>query len=289
MSALLLAWTVRLAATEPTPEAPARPPIAEASAAPSPAIQKTLACDQWKAEGLMEGPVAVGYYLGDMTLGRRACFRTEVGAGSSFGAIIDTPNFYGNLELHAAIFGSWAFNANTEVFAHFNVYDYFYTVNAVISDKSEALGDLTVGLSRRAYQTETFAGAVTARLLLPTASNIPGNRNAGAEIGHNVTFRPQSYLELHGWAGVGFTAGITSTPLPSVQVVGLLGAQLSPTSWLSFVADISGGLAGRTFFAPCVAMRFRIFNLGIEVSGTRPLLGDDRHTLLGNVRLAWRI
>src|SRR6185369_2574337 len=104
-------------------------------------------------------------------------------------------------------------------------------------------GDFTLGVARQVYQTPTLAGAVSARLLLPTASNIPGTRNTGAEVGHSVSMRIATFLEAHGYAGLGFTVGLGPVALPGPLLVGTLGAQLSPLSFLSLVVDMSGGLA----------------------------------------------
>jgi hypothetical protein len=246
------------------------------------------ACGKWKAPGLIEGPAFVGYSVADFAIGRRACPRSEVGIGADFGAIIDTPNFYGDVGIQALVYGAWAINEKTEVFAVFEAFDWQYTVNAVISGTRATVGNATVGVARQLYETDDVAGAVSLRVLLPTASNIPGTRNTGAEVGHSVSLRPSTWLEIHAYAGVGFTIGLGPAPLPELQLAGLIGAALSPVSWFSFVVDLTGGIAGRSYFAPSAALRFRIGSLGIELAASKPLAGDDRHTAIGAARFAWR-
>ena len=48
------------------------PPPAEVKQE-APALPPELACQRWKAPGLIEGPVSIGYAAADLTLGRRAC------------------------------------------------------------------------------------------------------------------------------------------------------------------------------------------------------------------------
>lgn len=298
--ALLFVLAQEPAPVDPPPvePAPAAAPAPENAlvVAPEPAAVKTDpvmplgACSQWKAPGLMEGPVFLSYAAADLGVGRRACARSEIGIGLNFGAIIDTPNFYGNLGIQGVLYGAFAINPKTELFAAFDVIDSQYVVNASLSGTQVTVGNLTVGASRQVYETHLLAGAITARLLLPTASNIPGVRVGGAEVGHNVSLRAASFLEVHGWVGVGFNTALFSPAQSLVRGTfsALVGVQLSPVSWFSLVVDLAGGLTTRTYFAPLVALRFRVFALGIELAASRPLAGDDRHDFLVAARIAFR-
>jgi hypothetical protein len=82
--------------------------------------------------------------------------------------------------------------------------------------------------------------------------------------------------------------GLGPAPLPELTLAGTLGVSLTPFSWFSFVVDLSGGLAGRSFFAPSAALRFRVFRVGIELAASRPLLGTDRNDVIGALRIAFR-
>ncbi|MBL8954677.1 MAG: hypothetical protein JNK82_28120 [Myxococcaceae bacterium] len=296
----VLSQTEPTAAPTPTPD-PAPPPEAAPAAdtttvAPTTAEVKVeappepppKACARWRNPALMEGPAFVGYAEADLAIGRRSCPRSEVGIGGDFGAIIDTPNFYGDVGAQALIYGSWAINPKTEVFALIEAFDFQYTVNAVISGTQASLGNATIGAARQLFEGDVFADAISVRVLLPTASNIPGTRNIGAEIGHSLTVRAASFLELHAFGGVGFTVGLGPAPLPAINAVVAIGAALTPVSWFSFVLDMSGGIAGRSFLAPTAALRFRVYSVGIELAATRPIAGNDRNTAIGALRVAYR-
>jgi hypothetical protein len=55
------------------------------------------------------------------------------------------------------------------------------------------------------------------------------------------------------------------------------------------VVDVSGRLGALTSFAPTVGLRFKISDLGIELGGTLPVAGTDRHDFIAGLRLNWRI
>ena len=92
----------------------------------------------------------------DLATGRRACPRTEIGLGVRGGAIIDTPNFYGNLGGQAQLFGSWAFRRKTELFATLEPVTFGFTQNATLTKPgtiqslsfyvAQAAGNLRLGI-----------------------------------------------------------------------------------------------------------------------------------------------
>ena len=246
-------------------------------------------CAAWAAPGLPEGPIALGYAEADLATGRRACPRTEVGLGARFGAIIDTPHFYGNLGVNGLLFGSWALNEKTELFATLEAVNFNY-VQTALKATSLTLGNMTAGGTRVLYQTDTFVGALSGRLLLPTTFEIPGERPLGLEVGHVSTWRAHRLLEVHTYLGADVTVGLSAAAsYPRVGAVAMGGAQLSPWSWASVVLDVSGRLGPVTYLAPTIALRFRVSSLGIELGATLPLLGTDRHDFIAGLRLTWRI
>ena len=189
-----------------TPATPTTTTDAKPAESPAPRpsvviVRDRAGCADWAAAGLPEGPLAIGYAEADIATGRRACPRTELGIGTRFGAIIDTANFYGNLGLDALVFGSLALNEGTELYATLEAVDFQYAQTA-LKTTSLSLGNLTVGATRVLYGPRSFVGAVSARLLLPTASGIPGARTLGAEVGHASTWRAHDLLEVHTWVGV---------------------------------------------------------------------------------------
>lgn len=239
--------------------------------------------------GLNEGPAAVGYAEADMSTGRRACPRTEIGLGARFGAIIDTPDFYGAVSVNGLLYGSWAVRPTTEVFATLEAVNFTYAVNAVLTSTQLTLGNMTAGATQVLVQSETFVGAVTARLLLPTSFEIPGARLIGGELGANVSWRPREWLEVHGYLGGDLSGAVgRAAGLPRGGATLLAGAQLTPFAWGALVIDLTGRLGPLSYLAPSVAFRFAIGNLGIELAATRPLVGTDRHTVIGGLRVNYR-
>lgn len=264
-----------------------------AAPVPPPEQAEPKGCDRWKAEGLGEGPIALGFVEADIATGRRACPRTEVGIGARLGAIIDTPAFYGVLLVDALVYGSVAVGSKTEIFGtleavHWN----FIAQNGPLKIPADnaVLGTLTLGATRQFYGNDRFLGAVSARLMLPTSFAIPNAKLIGAEVGHAATWRPRDWLEVHSYLGVDFNTAIGNGPaLPRIGGVVTVGAQLSPVSFAALVIDATGRLGAKSYFAPSVALRFRIFRLGIELAGTVPLAGSDRHDFIVGTRFNWRI
>lgn len=277
--------------TSSTQEATASAPtqLATAEGVAAPATAPTGGCAAWKHKALGEGPLAVGYAQADLGVGRRVCPRTEASVGLLFGAIIDTPNFYGNVGLNALLAGSYALGERTELFATLEAIDFQFAQNATLSTTALSLGNLTVGATRHLYGERTFLGGLSARLLLPTATGIPGARLVGAEISHVSSWRPLAALEVHSTLGADFTAAISAgSPYPRVAGALSLGLQWSPFTWAALVVDLTGRLAARSLLAPTVGLRFRIFRVGIELGGSLPLVGTDRHDLVAGVRVAYR-
>ena len=245
-----------------------------------------LACDAWQSKGLNEGPAALGYAEADVATGRRACPRSEVGLGARFGAIIDTPDFYGSVNVNGLLYGSWALRPTTEIFATLEAVNFNYAVNAVLASTQLTLGNMTAGATQVLTQSATFVGSVSARLLLPTSFEIPGARLIGGELGASGSWRPQEWLEVHGYLGGDLSGAIgRAASLPRGGVVLIAGAQFTPFKWGGLVLDLTGRLGPLSYFAPTVAFRFAIGRLGIELAATRPLAGTDRHAVIGGLRV----
>jgi hypothetical protein len=284
MAALLLAFPAFA-----QNEAPLETRPAEATARP-PAPAEPTGCGRWKAEGLGEGPIALGYGEADVATGRRACPRTEVGIGGRFAAIIDTPNYYGNLVVDGLVFGSVAINPKTEIFGTLAAVEWNWVQNATLKGSALTLGTLTLGATRQFYGDDRFLGAFSARLMLPTSLVTPNSKQFGVEVGHASTWRPRDWLEVHGYLGADFNTGIGLGPsLPRFGGVLTAGAQFSPVGWAALVVDATGRLGPKSYFAPTFALRFRVFSLGIELAATLPVAGTDRHDFIMGGRFTWRI
>lgn len=251
--------------------------------------ERPRGCGAWSS-GMGLGPSAVGYSEADMTTGRRACPRTEVGLGARFGAIIDTPDFYGAVSVNGLLYGSWAVRPTTELFATLEAVTFNYAVNAVLTATQLTLGNLTVGGTQVLFQGETFVGAVSARLLLPTSFEIPGARLLGGELGANAMWRPNDWLEVHGYLGGDLTGALgRAAGIPRGGATLIAGVMLQPFTWGALVIDLTGRVGPLSYFAPTAAFRFAIGKVGIELAATRPLVGTDRHTVIGGLRVNYRI
>lgn len=302
MRSLLVAFLTLCAGAALADEPAGQKDGAAAAVAASPMLllAAPVGCANWKAPGLQEGPLPFGYLEADMAVGRRVCGRTEVAVGANFGAIIDTPNFYGNLGATGLLSGSFALREDLELFGTLEAVDFTYTQNAALKTAQLALGNLTVGATRRLYQRDAFVGAISARLLLPTTFQIPGSRPLGLELGHASSWRPGSSVEVHTWLGADATAGLGAGPaFPRLGGTVLAGFQWSPLDWFGVVIDVTGrygrmlGVVGAndtvSYLAPTVGLRFRMGTAGLEVGGSLPLVGTDRHDLIAGLKLAWRL
>lgn len=250
---------------------------------------KPTACEATPHRALGEGPISLGYAEADMATGRRTCGRTELGLGARLGLILDTPDFYGAVEVNALLYGSYKLRDTTEIFATLEAISFTFAQNAVLTSTQFTLGDLTVGGTQILYGGEKWAIGASARLLLPTSFEIPGARLLGGELGANATWRPLTWLEVHGYLGGDLTGAVGRGPaLPRGGGTLIAGAQLQPFDWGALVVDLTGRLGALSYFAPSFALRFRVGQLGLELAATLPIAGTDRHTVIGGLRANWR-
>lgn len=270
------------------------PVFAEEVVASKPDAPTGSSCAAWPSRGLEEGPVGVGYYEADFATGRRACPRTEVGIGARGAAIIDTPNFYGDLMGDGLVFGSVALGPKLEVFGTLEFLRYEYVQNASLKGTQMSLGQATIGGTYVVLQQDALALAPSVRLMLPTSTASPNVRTVGAEVGAAATYRLLSRFELHGYAGVDFSAGLSAAEsVPRFGGLVLAGAQFSPWDWFGVVLDVNahfGERAALDYVSPALALRFRIYEgLGAELGATLPLAGADRHDALFGLKITYRL
>ncbi len=248
------------------------------------------ACEAAPAHGLPVGPVALGYYEGDMAVGRRVCPRTELGLGVRGGAIIDTPNFYGAIAADGLLFGSLRLDEKRELFATIEAVHYQFVQNATLTATAVDLGQLTFGGTTSWAWTDSWLGAWSARFMLPTSTATPNVRVVGAEVGHATRLALNAWAELHGYAGVDVSAGLSNGPMfPRAGATALVGAQLRPVHWFAAALDVNGRYGATTHLAPALALRFRIArDWGTELGGTIPLVGSDRRDAILGLKVSYR-
>jgi hypothetical protein len=295
MRALLLALLVMTGTAQAEDAAPATPAAEATAVAPSAPAEPTpppprRACRAWPAKGLPEGPVVIGYGEADLGVGRRACPRSEVGLGGQLGLKIDTPDFYGAVRGAGVLFGSWAATERLEVFAMLEPVAFTFAQNAVLTSTRLTLGHATLGGTFVLLEGETLAISGSARVLLPTSRELPGASLLGGEVSALATWRPRSWLEVHGAIGGDLTGALgRAAGFARGGATVLVGAQLSPFDWGALVVDLGGRLGAISSLAPAVALRFRVGPVGIDLGASLPLVGNDRHDLIAGLRVAWRL
>jgi hypothetical protein len=254
-------------------------------------VEEESGCSRWRHQGLMEGPIAIGYGDADMATGRRTCPRTEIGLGGTFGARLDTADFYGGLDLNTVVFASLAFTDKIELSVLLEPIVFQYLQNASLKGTQLVFGNLTAGGTYLLYEHDRTIGAVSARLLFPTSFAYSGARLVGIDVSYNFSWRAKDWLEVHSWLGADFVAGLNGAEtFPRVGATLSVGAQLSPFDWGALVVDLDGRLGmDHSYLAPKVALRFRIARLGIELGATLPLVGNDRHDFIAGLKVAYRL
>lgn len=248
-------------------------------------------CEQQQEVDLQQGPAVIGFYEADYATGRRACPRTELGIGERLGAVIDTPNYYGAIAADTLLTGSWALGPRTELFGTLELVHYQWVQNATIKGSVLGLGQLTAGITHVAHQHGAMALAPSARLMLPTSFTSGNVRTLGAEVGSALDYRAFERLDLHGYVGADFSAGLSAAPAqPRFGLFAIAGLEFAPWRWLGLVLDLHAHLLHRApldYIAPAIALRFHLTRaLGVELNATLPLAGADRHDALGGLRIS---
>ncbi|PTL78232.1 hypothetical protein [Vitiosangium sp. GDMCC 1.1324] len=251
-------------------------------------------CEQWIAPALAEGPVTFGFQSADVSTGRRACPRTEVGLGVQGGAIIETQNFYGAVTAAGLLSGSVAVRPDLEVFATLEALRFQYVQNATLTGTNMSLGQLTLGGTYVALTSGSFVLSPSVRLELPTSFASPRTRTVGGEIGAAALYRSSERFEVHGYAGVDASLGLgASASLPRAGFLVNVGAEYALFSGFAAVLDANVHFGRRDvldYVAPAVGLRFRAGeHFGAELGASLPLLGAERALAIGGLKLTWRM
>lgn len=241
------------------------------------------------------GPATIGaFHDAEFARARRACLRNEFGFGIHGAPVIDAPDFYGNISAAGVLYGSYGLSDTLEVFGAIELARFDYVVNATLTSTKVSLGQTTAGLAWNAIRTTSFVLTPTARLLVPT-SLVPSNvRTTGLEFGAAASLIATRWLELHGHLGVQGTVGLSAGPmLPWGGVFTTVGASVMPFTWGALVLDLqvhAGERAALDYVAPALALRFNPWRtLNVEAGASVPLGGEDRHLLIGGLRLGYAL
>lgn len=251
------------------------------------------ACSRWVSAALEDGPLSVGFTSADFATARHACPRTEVSLGGRFGAIIDTPNFYGALGIDGMASGSLAIGDRLELSATLEAAKYQWVQNAVLIGSSLAFGQTTVGATYVVFQDAGLTLAPTLQLMLPTSFVDRDVRTGGAQLGLAVEDVITPRFELHAFGGVDGTTGFSAAlPYPRPGVALNVGVSYAFVDWFGLVLDVDAHFATRApldYLAPALGLRFQIANaLGIQLAGTLPVAGGDRHDAIVALKVSYR-
>ncbi len=257
-----------------------------------PVYPPTTECGRTPHVGLMDGPVSIGAYVGELGAGRRACPRSEMQLGIRGGAIIDTKNFYGALALDVTLSTSFAIKGRGEFFSTLVLGRYVYAQNASLKGSTLGLGPTSVGGSVMAYSRDGMVVSSFVRLVLPTDSEAR-TPVFGAELGLSIAVRKWQRVAINLVLSGDFTVGLSRAPVdPRGGFMVLAGVQYAPATWFAFALDLQGHFGQRApldYLAPALALRFRLYKqLGLELAAMIPLLGEDRHDALVTLRGGWR-
>ena len=247
-------------------------------------------CARWREPGLVDGPVSMGLFQGELGTGRRACPRSELALGVRAGAIIDTPNFYGNLAVDAILEGSMTVRDRAELFVSIPFLNWQYVQSSVLTGTQTRLGAMSVGGSLIALDRRGVVLSPYARVLLPTDA-----RTAGAEAGLALSARGVRVRTLGAHAVVAgdVSGGISGPSSVRGGALLILGLEWTPVRWFGLMVDLQSHLGYRAaldWLAPAAALRFRIWRgLGLELSTLVPVAGADRHDVALRLRLSLRL
>jgi len=251
-------------------------------------------CVRDALRGLAEGPVSAGYFDADVGVGRRACPRTEVGVGVKGGAIIDTPNFYGDVAGAGVVFASYALEPRTELFATLEAARYEFIQNATLQTTAIHLGQLTAGATHVLVAANGWVLSPSARLLLPTSTAFQNERVVGLELGAAVRKAFSSRFDFYGYFGVDSSLAFGDAPAdPRGGVLGNAGVEYTFFRGFGLALDANAHLGHRApldYVAPALAFRFAVgAHVGVEIGASVPLAGADRHDAVGGVRVSYRL
>lgn len=248
---------------------------------------------QSSGKNALFGPTTVAsFHDAELARARRSCVRSEAGFGLRVAPVIDTPDFYGNIQAAGELYGSYALSDRLEVFGALELARFDYVVNATLTSTQVSLGHATAGIAWNAVNSDELMVTPIARVVLPTSFVSQNVRTTGIELGAAASYLATGALELHAHVGVQGTAGLSSGPaLPTGGAFATVGLSFAPFSWGAVVLDLQAHAFERDtldYVAPTFALRFNPWRkLQIEAGAGLPLLGADRRMLIGGLRAGW--
>jgi hypothetical protein len=242
------------------------------------------------AELPLEMPAPLTFQNGRFGAPRPLCPTNEVLLAGGTNLVADAANFYGNIEAFGLLEGSWKLDRWLALFAEIELVRYQTVISSLTAD-GLGFGDLSFGATYVLFPGDlTVTG--TARFTLPTASDYyAGARPLALDAALLFSGWVLSWLELHGQIAMLGSIGAGDGPLDPRGGLSLIGgASWRPKRWFALIADVSLQLFyGDTVdhFAVLGGPRFLIGGFGIDLFVGAPLVGDDRTTIAGLLRLRY--
>ncbi len=244
---------------------------------------------------LASGPAAVSLFEGEVGAPIRACPRTELRAGPTGSALIDTPAFFGTIDAALRLAGAYHYGEAGELFASVELPRYRFLQNATLTGSTFGFGWASAGATHRLHDRRGLRVAAAARLSTPAG---PGSYTSAwpvyAELGAAASWRAAAAISVHAYAG-----SITGAALgrgPGGLRVGWqhrAGAAYQLGRRLDLLLDagvVLGYSAALHSFDVSPGLRVRAWrDLSAELAVAVPIAGAIRTDVVGELFLAWRI
>jgi hypothetical protein len=251
--------------------------------------------------GLMDGPLGLSFFEGDIGRPRRVCPRTEVMLGGGVmgvdvadDLIYEDGNFYATLAGGGELSGSWKFSERGELFASIQAVNFRFVQNATIDRTHLGMGWTSLGVTYHGWQSEKLILAMTGRLTLPTAFGYYEHAwPLALDVGLAAVYRPLNWLSVHGQVGAIASLAVSSGDPNSRAALQLVaGVECTPLEWLGLVLDLGAQLgydAPLDLLSVALGFRFRIWRgLGLELAAMLPYAGESPANLAAVLRIGYR-
>ena len=237
---------------------------------------------------VLEMPAPITFQNGRFGAPRSACPATELLIGGA--ANLTVEDLYGSVRASGLLEGSYRIDRYLSAFVELELVRY-QTVISSLSADTVGFGHTSAGVTYVLFPAAVTVSG-TARLTLPTASSYyVGARPLALDAAILFSTWALSWLEVHAQLGMLGSIGAGDGPLdPRGGMSVLGGATWRPTTWFALIAD----LAVQLFYGDTVdhlaiagGTRFYFANFGIDLFLGAPLVGDDRTTIAGLLRVRY--
>jgi hypothetical protein len=239
------------------------------------------------------GPLLAGPGAADFGQVPETCPVTALDLRQRGELLVDTPDFYGTVQLGTTLRARWRFWHRWVASAALDPATWRFAANAVVQSTGVGVGPGTLGLARL-FQLRSYELTPYARLLLPIDTARHYGARWGAEVGAAIRRQLTGRLALQGGVAIPSTLVVVGglghyglTPGALVE------AAYTPRWWLALAA----GAAARVAVAPDAQLaalaarastRFHLrsgwnFGVGLDV----PVVANDRTDLTATLFAGW--